>query len=70
MPNDIGQRDEFGPDLFLQLTYLLGQRPGPFSILLVIGLPKLPPEIDNLAIGPGLRFVIGDGANNVSCVRF
>ena len=70
MPNDIGQRDEFGPDLFLQLTYLLGQRPGLFSILLVIGLPKLPPEIDNLAIGLGLRFVIGDGANNVSCVRF
>jgi hypothetical protein len=30
---------------------------------------KLAREIESLAIGLGLRFVIGDSANDVSCVR-
>ena len=38
--------------------------------LLLCGLRKLTGEVENLAIGLGLRLVIGDCANDVSCVRF
>jgi hypothetical protein len=69
MHKAIHQRDEFRAELFLQLIYLLSQRLDLFSIFLLNGPLKLPREIENLAIGLGLRLVIGDGANDVSCVR-
>jgi len=68
MRKAIYQRDEFGAELFLQLIYLLRQHLGLFCIFHLIGSHKLTREIENLAIGLRFCLVIGDGADDVSCI--